>query len=329
MKDYVSQNSEWLNARLERIIKIIDEENRKIENRELKELCKGLGDIFDGNTDPHFYHEVAETSLNVLIKRKYAESLLQSENPVNSLSKVIKPIADRLPTQTWRSGRQSRLQQFSTPPAIAYLLAYLMNMKSGERVLEPSAGTGCLAVWSEGIGSPTQTNEIDRRRRTLLRQIGFSPTRFDAEFINDFLPSELEIDCLMMNPPFSVSGGFTGNNSSRFGFRHVESALERLRGGGRFGIILGKAAGLETRTGNDFWRKLSNKIEIKSIVRINGREYYKNGTTAETNLVIGKKFAEPQNSDWDKSIGKIVLTSAITVEEAFGKARELNLRLTQ
>ncbi len=221
------------------------------------------------------------------------------------------------------------MQQFSTPPAIGFLLVYLLNLKPSEQILEPSAGTGNLAVWAAGGGFPIHTNEIDSRRRALLREIGFAPTAFDAEFINDFLSVEVNIDCVLMNPPFSSNGERTKNDSSKFGFRHVESALERLKKGGKFGIILGDAVGLDTKTGNDFWGKLADRLEIKSIIKISRREYYKNGTTVDINLIVGEKLLETRKTDCHKTMSRIICVSARTVEEAFEQAQKLNLRLNQ
>lgn len=218
-------------------------------------------------------------------------------------------------------------QQFSTPPTIAYILVYLLNLNGGEQVIEPSAGTGNLAVWTSGRGVKTHTNEIDSRRHFLLEQIGFAPTSFNAEFINDFLAPDISPDCVLMNPPFSSSGGRTKNNSSKFGFRHVESALERLKKGGKFGVILGEAGGLDTKTGNDFWRKLSDRIEVSAVIKIDGREYFKNGTTVDINLIIGKKFLEPRKAEWNQALNKITCFFANTVEEAFANVHKFNLRL--
>ena len=313
----------------ETIISRIDNEKKPLRNRELLEICRESADILSGEANPHLCHEIAEAALNSLIRRKYALNLLAAENPIEVVLDLLKPLALRLPTQTWRSREQTERQQFSTPAAVAYLLAYLVNSDGREQVLEPSAGTGNLAVWTSGNGIITHTNEIDSRRRLLLEQIGFAPTSFNAEFINDFLPPDISPDCVLMNPPFSSSGGRTKNNSSKFGFRHVESALERLRKGGKFGVILGEAGGLDTKTGNDFWRKLSDWIEVSTVVKIDGREYYKNGTTVDINLIIGKKFLEPQKTDWNQSSNKITCLSVSTVEEAFAKVNKFNLRLNR
>lgn len=298
-----------------------------INNRELINLCQNYVQTV-GTVDPHLYHEIAEASLNLLIKRRYAkyETPSGDEWAGRFLTETIKPFAERLPTQTWRSSVQTIRQQFSTPPGIAFLLWHLMNCREMEAVLEPSAGTGSLIVWA---GNSVCCNEIDSRRRRILRALGFAPTAFDAEFINDYLSPEIQPDCLLMNPPFSSSGGRTRRNSSKYGFRHVESALERLRQGGKFGIILGEAGGLDTKTGIDFWRKLSQNIKVKAIIKISGREYYKNGTTVDVNLIIGEKLHETQKIDWHTTISQIICISARTVEEALEKTQKLNLRLNQ
>jgi len=244
-----------------------------------------------------------------------------------ALLEILKSIAERLPTQTWRSREQNIWQQFSTPPAIAYLLAYLLNLKSGDQILEPSAGTGSLAVWASGLGLQAHTNEIDPRRRQLLEILRFQPTSPNAEFINDFLPDYFSANVLMMNPPFSSSGGRTGGNSSKFGFRHVSSALERLELGGKFGIILGDAAGLDTKTGNDFWCKMACRASVKAIIKIDGREYYKNGTSVDVTLIVGTKRLAEQTIDWQSERKKIVSVAARSVEDAFASVTKYNLRL--
>ncbi|HLM59419.1 MAG TPA: hypothetical protein VK308_01320 [Pyrinomonadaceae bacterium] len=214
---------------------------------------------FGSNIDPHIYHEIAETALNALVKNKYPGKLLRSCEPELCVKGLLRPLTEWLPTKTWRSNEQIVRRQFLTPPAIAYLLIYLLNLQENEIALASSAGTGSLASWASRFGLETHTNEINERRRKLLRFLGFNPTSFNAESINDFLPFEIIPDVLVMNPPFSSSSGRTANNSSKLGFQHVESALERLKKSGKFGIILGNSTGLNTKTGREFWRRMSGE----------------------------------------------------------------------
>jgi type I restriction-modification system DNA methylase subunit len=282
-------------ATIEKIIEIIDVEKRAITNRELIEICAEDTDFFI--TDPHFGHEIAETALNLLIARKYAKDLLSSKEPSAICSEVLHPLQERVPTQTWRSAAQVTYQQFSTPAPIAYLAAYLMNLSESDTVLEPSCGTGNLAVWAKGSGATIVTNEIDPRRRQLAGLIGLAPTGYDAEFIDDFLPESISPNVLLMNPPFSSSGGRVDRNRNKFGFRHVESALRRLSDGGRFAVILGEGGLPLSASGRRFWDSMSSDIQVTRSISLPGREYYRNGTTVGISLVLGNKSSgnEPQD----------------------------------
>lgn len=320
-------NTEYLFC-IEIIIDRIENGQKILTNRELLEICQDSANLLSGESNPHFCHELAEAALNLLIFRKFHKNLFEIENPAEFVQQNIKPLVSRLPTQTWRSKEQIALQQFSTPPAIGFLLANTLKIKKSEIVLEPSAGTGSLAVWAQAVDAKVLTNEIDVRRRELLKLLGFAPTAFDAEFIHDFLAPEITVDVVMMNPPFSSNGGHT-KNSSKYGFRHVESALERLNKSGRFGIILGEAGGLDTKTGREFWSKLIERFDVRANIKLSGREYYKNGTTVDINLNFGEKLFEPRQVDKFKTVNQIPFFTAKTVEEAFDKVTTQKLRFNQ
>jgi hypothetical protein len=76
----------------------------------------------------------------------------------------------RLPTQTVRSEEQVQHQHFSTPLGLAWLAAHLADIQTDDVVLEPSAGTGMLAVWAKHAGS-LHLNEIDPVRQEILRHM--------------------------------------------------------------------------------------------------------------------------------------------------------------
>lgn len=242
-------------------------------------------------TDPHLCHEIAETALNYLIATKYGKPLLSSDNPSTACSEILRPLQRRLPTQSWRSEAQVTYQQFSTPAPIAYLAAYLLNLNSEDVVFEPSCGTGSLAVWAQAAGATVVTNEIDPRRRQLARLIGFDPTGHDAEFIDDLLPESIAPNAVLVNPPFSSSGGRVERNWNKFGFRHVESALRRLATGGRFAVILGECGSPGSVAGKRFWDSVSPAIRVTRSISLPGREYYRNGTTVGVTLILGRKLS--------------------------------------
>jgi len=277
---------------IERIAAIIDS-GTQLNNRELLTACRHWG--VDGfATDPHLCHEIAETALNHLIATKYGKPLLSSDDPRRACTEILRPLQQSLPTQSWRSATQVTYQQFSTPAPIAYLAAYLMNLSGSDTVLEPSCGTGSLAVWARAAGATIVTNEIDPRRRQLAGLIGFDPTGHDAEFIDDFLPESVAPNVILINPPFSSSGGRVERNRNKFGFRHVESALRRLADGGRFAVILGEGGSPGSVAGKRFWDSVSPGIRVTRSISLPGREYYRNGTTVGITLILGRKSPSDQ-----------------------------------
>lgn len=282
-------------ATIEKIIEIIDVEQRAITNRELLAICaEGADHLL---TDTHLCHEIAEAALNLLIVRKFGRQLLSSSEPAKDCNEVLRPLQERLPSQTWRSANQITYQQFSTPAHIAYLAAYLLNLNENDTVLEPSCGTGSLAVWAKAAGATVVTNEIDPRRQQLTKLIGFEPTGQNAEFIDDLLPESIAPHVVLINPPFSSSGGRVNWNRNKFGFRHVESALRRLSSGGKFAVILGDGGSPKSLSGKLFWDSLLPFIRIARSISLPGREYYRNGTTVDVTLIFGNKFSvnEPAN----------------------------------
>ncbi len=282
---------------IEQIASIIDS-GRQLNNRELLTNCRDAG-VDNFATDPHLCHEIAETALNYLIATKYGKPLLSSDDTRRACTEILRPLQQSLPTQSWRSTTQVSYQQFSTPAPIACLAAYLMNLSGCGTVLEPSCGTGSLAVWAQAAGATVITNEIDPRRRQLARLIGFDPTGHNAEFIDDFLPESIAPNAVLVNPPFSSSGGRVERNRNKFGFRHVESALRRLASGGRFAVILGEGGSPGSVSGSRFWDSLSPRIRITKSISLPGREYYRNGTTVGVTLILGWK------SPFDKPEGEV------------------------
>ncbi len=110
----------------------------------------------------------------------------------------------------------------------------------GDRVLEPSAGTGLLAILAEIAGGALVLNELAEMRAGLLSSLfpALPVTRFDAAQIDDHLDPGLIPSVVLMNPPFSVMANVEGRMADA-AFRHVASALARLAPGGRLVTITG------------------------------------------------------------------------------------------
>ena len=124
----------------------------------------------------------------------------------------LEAIAACLPTHTHRSEHQRDLQQYSTPLPLAFVVATAADLRADDLVLEPSAGTGLLAVFARIRGARLVLNELDDLRAALLRRL-FRPTpvgQGNGEHIHDLLDASVQPSVVLVNPPFSVSPYRTG-----------------------------------------------------------------------------------------------------------------------
>src|SRR3546814_10212303 len=76
---------------------------------------------------------------------------------------LIDRLAKLLPTHTRRSETAQAFQQFSTPPGLAFVASVAASLSTDDRVLEPSAGTGMLAVYPTLVGAELMLNELAER----------------------------------------------------------------------------------------------------------------------------------------------------------------------
>src|SRR5258708_22175801 len=72
------------------------------------------------------------------------------------------------PPHTRRSEEQVALDQFSTPPQLGALAVLAAQVRPGDQVLEPSAGTGLLAILAEACGAQLAVNERAAGRASIL-----------------------------------------------------------------------------------------------------------------------------------------------------------------
>jgi predicted RNA methylase len=258
-------------------------------NKQLARICIDYGiRLIDSDGDPHLFHEILETSLNLYLSEAEWLKPLETTNKYEILAR-LEDLTVKLPPQSWRGLEQIRLQQFSTPPALAYLLLRMIRPEAGKLALEPSAGTGSLAIWLRKTGCQTEVNEISARRKRLLELQNFDPFSVNAEFLDDLLPAQIKPDFILMNPPFSASGGRTRKRDSNFGFRHVETALLRLQPGGRLVALLGADACLGTDKGKKFWHRVGREYRVHAFLVIPRGAFYKYGTTFQTVAVVVSK----------------------------------------
>ena len=129
-----------------------------------------------------------------------------------------------LPPRYVRSEAQVELQQFSTPPMLAWIMAKAAAVSAHDTLLEPSAGNGALALCGSVQNATLVINEIDPARRDTLGYIFPSATitAHDGELIADLHRGPVP-SVVLMNPPFARSQerGKDGGTAQR----HLRSAI--------------------------------------------------------------------------------------------------------
>ena len=230
----------------------------------------------------------------VLMLRKYGKALFRKAGSSAAVLPQLGKIAGLLPTHSRRSEEAQTFQQFSTPIPLGFAAVTAAAITPADRVLEPSAGTGLLAILAEIAGGTLLLNELAEVRTGLLSSLfpALSVTRFDAAQIDDHLDPGLVPTVVLMNPPFSVMANVQGRVADT-AFRHVASALARLAPGGRLVTITGANFGPENPAWAGHFARLQERGRIVFTAAVDGAVYAKHGTTIDTRLtVIDKRPAE-------------------------------------
>ena len=264
-----------------------------------------------GGTDAHGAwtwkdaYDAAEAAVVLFVKR-YGTAMRREAGAGPAGPAVMLAMLERLaalePSHTRRSEEQVRLQQFSTPLPLAYAAVQAATIRPGDRVLEPSAGTGILAVMAHcslgaAAGQRLYLNELAPTRAGLLQKLfpGVSVDRRNAETIADYLPGLLP-SVVLMNPPFSVSPGVERRRHDA-DLRHIRSACSMLPPGGRLVAITSHAC----IPGNPAWqsafRYLDPPVQAVFSMAIDGRAYARHGTSFDTRLTVLDRLTETERDD--------------------------------
>ncbi|MCL4068910.1 strawberry notch family protein [Pseudomonas sp. GX19020] len=275
-------------------------QGRRIDAPILRAAMEGAfsGTDADGAWDWKTAYEATEVA-TVLFLRTYGRALLQKAGSAANLLPLLTRITGLLPSQTRRSEEMQARQQFSTPIPLGLAAVTAAAITPADRVLEPSAGTGLLAVLAELCGGTLLMNELADLRAGLLDALfpGVPVTRFDAAQINDHLPETQVPSVVLMNPPFSAMAHVEGRVPDTT-LRHVASALARLAPGGRLVTITGASFSPEHPDWREAFGRLQETGRVVFSAAVDGAVYAKHGTTFPTRLTVIDKIpaADPAAS---------------------------------
>ncbi|MBL4919213.1 strawberry notch-like NTP hydrolase domain-containing protein [Szabonella alba] len=247
------------------------------------------GSDADGAWDWKLAYEAGEVAL-VLFLRKFGRALLSRAGSPATLLPILTKVAGLLPTHTRRSEEMERFQQFSTPLPMGLAALAAAQITPRDLVLEPSAGTGLLAILAEIAGGSLALNELADTRADLLRRLfpGRPVTGFDAAQIDDHLDAGLRPSVILMNPPFSAMANVDGRTTEATA-RHLRSALARLAPGGRLVAITGASFAPDAPAWSETFGRLTESAHLVFTGAVSGAAFAKHGTSFETRISVFDK----------------------------------------
>ena len=246
-------------------------------------------------------YEAAEAAV-VLFVQRYGRAMRKQtgagpDGPRHMLA-MLDAVAALEPSHTKRSEEQIRLQQFSTPLPLAYAALRAAAIRPGDTVLEPSAGTGMLAVIAEcAMGNRAAgslyLNEYAHTRAHLLTHLfpQAVTTAFNAEAIADRL-HDVTPTAVIMNPPFSATPGVDRIRHDA-DLRHIRSAFAMLLPGGRLAAITSSSCIPGDTAWQDAFDSVDGGARIVFTMAIDGRAYARRGTGFDTRLTVIDRSSEP------------------------------------
>ena len=236
-------------------------------------------------------YEACEVAQLLFLRRHFGAMRRRAGSNAELLG-MLGRLAALTPTHTRRSEESQQLQQFSTPLELGFVASLAAGITPADLVLEPSAGTGQLAMFAEREGASLALNEIAATRADLLEELfpACAVTRFNAEQIHDYLPESVRPSVILMNPPFSAALHVKGT-SARTDLRHLRSALLRLGPGGRLVAI----TGANTSPSHPDVRDALQDLDVRVVLTagISGALYRRHGTSIETRLTVIDRVPSP------------------------------------
>ncbi len=257
--------------------------------RQAMESAFGGSDA-EGHWDWKAGYDACEAA-EIFFLRRHATAIMATSRAPHDWLQLVERVAALAPTHTRRTEASQSLQQFSTPPGLALVAAIAAGVRSQDLVLEPSAGTGMLAVFAQWFRAHLHLNELAPERAALLARLfpAIQVTREDAAQIDDRLDPSIAPDVVLMNPPFSAMAGIDRKMPGT-AMRHIASALARLRPGGRLVAITGAGCAPDTLAWRDDFVALQGVGRLVFTASIDGGVYARHGTTTETRLTVIDKL---------------------------------------
>ena len=233
-----------------------------------------LGTDANGAWDWRLAYEAYEVAMVSNIRRLAIQFRNLEDHPDATVAELEKYTRLGL-THSRRSEDQIAMDQWSTPAEVGALVALAAQIRQDDKVLEPSAGTGLLAIFAEIMGADLSLNELAETRHGVLAKLfpAAKLTRIKGQHVNDRVAGAGSFDIVIMNPPFTEIAD------------HLDSAFKALAPNGRLCSVV--PVGYLNSPGA---RRLAGAGAFQAAVVLPKSAFYKHGTTVETAIIVVDKL---------------------------------------
>ena len=229
-------------------------------------------------------YDTCEAATALFVRRCGAAMRAKATSPAAMLPMLMRSL---LPTHTRQSEESESPQQFSTAIGLAFVAIPAAAITPADIVLEPSAGTGLLAILAELAGASLVLRESAESCAGVLSQPfpAVSTTRFDAAHINDHLDAGILPSVVLMNPPFSAAVHID-RQMREAALRHLGSELARLPEGGQLVTMTGANVAPDHPAWTDSFMRLQEQGRVQFSAAIDSAVHAGHGTNIETRLIV-------------------------------------------
>ncbi|QBQ72230.1 DarB-like antirestriction [Serratia phage Parlo] len=182
---------------------------------------------------------------------------------------------------TKRRDQREGADYYATPEPVGFKMVDWANIRSGDKVLEPSAGHGAIARFFPAQSDVTMVEpSYDLSQRAALAQ-------GNARIINgtfEDLARTNKYDAIVMNPPYG-SGGKTA-------IEHLEKAAQHLREGGRVVALIPRGGLTDPRLAAFVAGDSAKSLHLVATIKMPWVTFERAGTKVATQVVIFEKHTK-------------------------------------
>ena len=257
---------------------------------------------YDGGWEAGDAHEACELAITEILF-SLSRVMNQHAKSPQELDAMISKTASVEPRLRGTSQRHDRLQHHATPLEVAWAMAVAADIRPGDRVLDPGAGTGILLGMAR-MAEPEaklRGNEADARRAEMLRMAApnVPVACVDAlepapQYPKDWGKHEV----VLLNPPFSARLGSQGRHINE-GLRHAAAAQAATYKHGRIIALLGGSI----KPRDKAWEKIiGGKLRLNWCCRIDAKLMRNRNGNANTLICILENTEEDDTFDVENDL---------------------------